>query len=320
MSYPSEAMTMHNRYKERMAVALGFIEANLDKPLSLQAVASACHFSAFHFHRLFSAWMGETLNDYIARRRLERAINLLAYRREQSITDIVHELGFSSSANFARAVKAFSGFSPSAIREPDEEHKSKIGKLLSKYGKAFSPADLYPACTRSALTGELITRDITMHSNKVEIRQLAAQQVCTLRTPGGYEQQSIFDTWDRLIAWASAQGIAPAQQARYALCYDNPAVTPVDKCRYEAAVVINPAMEVNAPFSISTLPAGKYAVLRIKGSDEQLNNARLALYTEWFPASGFEPDHFPLLERYHNDVREDGFIDVEIHIKLKNLS
>lgn len=311
---------MQNRYKERMDIALGFIEANLDKPLSLHAVASACHFSEFHFHRLFSALMGETLNDYIGRRRLERAINRLAYRREQSITEIVHELGFSSSANFAKAIKAFSGYSPSAIRDPDEEHKSKIGKLLSKYGKAFNPADLYPACTRSALTGESNTRDITMNSKEVEIRQLEAQQVCVLATTQGYEQQGIFDTWDRLIAWASAQGIAPAQQARYAFCYDNPAVTPIDKCRYEAAVVIDSSVEVKAPFRTSTLPAGKYAVLRVKGNDEQLNNARLALYAEWFPGSGFEPDNFPLLERYHNDVREDGFVDLEIHIKLKSLS
>lgn len=42
---------------------LAHIDANLDQPLELEALAAVAHISAFHFHRLFSAWMGETLGD-----------------------------------------------------------------------------------------------------------------------------------------------------------------------------------------------------------------------------------------------------------------
>ena len=45
----------------------------------------------------------------------------------------------------------------------------------------------------------------------------------------------------------------------------------------------------------------------------------MALYSEWLPSSGFEPDHFPMMEHYLNDVRQDGFVKMEIFIKLRPL-
>lgn len=50
-----------------------FIDYHLDEPLELDALAAVANFSAFHFHRLFTAWMGETLGEYVRRRRLEVA-------------------------------------------------------------------------------------------------------------------------------------------------------------------------------------------------------------------------------------------------------
>ena len=98
--------------------------------------------------------MNETVNDYVARRRLERAINMLAFKTDITITDIAMINGFSSSANFAKAVKAYFGFTPSEIRRPGRTKDSKIGKILSKYGKDFNPGDLYPARATYAVTGK----------------------------------------------------------------------------------------------------------------------------------------------------------------------
>ena len=36
---------------------LEHIDRHLDQPLELETLAEVAHFSAFHFHRLFSAWM-----------------------------------------------------------------------------------------------------------------------------------------------------------------------------------------------------------------------------------------------------------------------
>ena len=51
------------------------------KLLDLEAVADVAHFSPFHFHRIFAAWMGETPADYLRGRRLDRAAEQLAEDR-----------------------------------------------------------------------------------------------------------------------------------------------------------------------------------------------------------------------------------------------
>ncbi len=279
-------------------------------------VAAVSHFSEYHFHRIFTALLGETVNDYIARRRLERAVNKLVFQPEMPVTRVALEGGFSSSANFSKAVRLHFGFSPSEIRDPTKIKSSKIGKLQSKYGKAFSPFDLYP----DAITAEVMDtnqeKDLIMN---VEVKELACMPVCTLASDGGYSPDAIYATWDKLILWAENNGIALPEQKRFALAYDNPAITPVDKCRYTAAIVTPESLEVAKPFSAAEIPAGKYAVLYFKGTPEQTLEAQLGIYSEWFPQSGFEPDNFPMMEHYLNDARVDGYVEMEIFVKLKQL-
>ncbi|MEM7129768.1 MAG: GyrI-like domain-containing protein [Chloroflexota bacterium] len=307
---------MDKRYQARIERVIQYIEENLGQKLSLHDIAEVSHFSQYHFHRIFRGIMGETLNDYISRRRLESAANLLAFSPHMTITEIALATGFSSSANFAKAVKLYFGYSPSEIRNPSKVKDSKIGKVFSKYGKDFHPANLYPYHDTAQVLDD---RRIGGSNPPVVIKELECQPVSLLASPHGYELDSLFNTWEQLMAWATAQGIPDAEQNRYAFCYDNPAVTPFEKCRYEAAIVIESDVQVSFPFTKSEIMAGQYAVLHYKGSPDETNSAQLSLYAHWFPYSGYEPDRFPMLERYLNDVREDGYVEMEIYVKLRNL-
>lgn len=44
-----------------------YIYSNLDANLSLATIADIAFFSPFHFHRIFKAITGETINEYITR-------------------------------------------------------------------------------------------------------------------------------------------------------------------------------------------------------------------------------------------------------------
>jgi len=57
---------------------IAHIDEHLDQPLDLHKLADVAHFSPFHFHRIFAAWMRETLGDYLRRRRVEVAAMRLA--------------------------------------------------------------------------------------------------------------------------------------------------------------------------------------------------------------------------------------------------
>ncbi|MEI8631534.1 GyrI-like domain-containing protein [Vibrio sp. PP-XX7] len=129
----------------------------------------------------------------------------------------------------------------------------------------------------------------------------------------------MYQSWDKLIDWATSNGIKQDAQKRFAFAFDNPTVTPVDKCRYTASVVIGEDVQVKSPFALFEIPKGKYAVLYFKGSPEETIKAQLSIYSDWLPNSGFEPDDFPMLERYLNDARIDGYVEMEIHVKLKEV-
>ena len=307
---------MNKEYKLRIDRVLKYIDTNLTHKISLAEVAAISHFSAFHFHRIFSAIVGETVNDYIARRKLECAVNLLIFKTELSITQVALESGFSSSANFSKAVKLHFGFSPSEIRDPNKIKNSKIGKISSKYGKEFHPSDLYPTHITNNVINDTNVGTIDMN---IEVREMTSQRVCTFASQGGYAPEAIYGAWDKLIDWASNHGISPEQQLRFAFAFDNPAITPMDKCRYDASIIIPDDMPVNLPFKESEIPAGKFAVLYYKGSPEETLKAQMSIYSDWLPDSGCEPDDFPLLEHYLNDVRAEGYLEMEILVKLKSI-
>ena len=56
---------LREEYNSRINRVIDYIEANLSKELSLKELADVAHFSPFHFHRIFGAMVGETLNGFI---------------------------------------------------------------------------------------------------------------------------------------------------------------------------------------------------------------------------------------------------------------
>src|SRR5437899_2969129 len=103
-------------YERRMHKVLDHIDRQLDKPLDLESLAEVAHFSPFHFHRLFAAWMGETLGDYLRRRRVEVAAMRLSSQPRLSVLTAAISVGFGSGEAFTRAFKTRFGCSPTTWR------------------------------------------------------------------------------------------------------------------------------------------------------------------------------------------------------------
>lgn len=95
--------------KERLAPTrlrqiLDFIETNLSEPLDLRRLADASGRSPFHFARAFKATVGQSPVRYVAARRLQRAVDLIALGR-QPVETIAHECGFDSAESMRRALR-----------------------------------------------------------------------------------------------------------------------------------------------------------------------------------------------------------------------
>ncbi len=99
--------------------ALIYIEKNIQQPLSLESVAYASNTSKYYFHRLFSAMMGCSLNNYILSRRLNASLPLIQ-NENLSLTDIAYQLNFGTQSSFTRAFKRQYGITPSSLRVKDK--------------------------------------------------------------------------------------------------------------------------------------------------------------------------------------------------------
>jgi AraC family transcriptional regulator len=92
-----------------------YIDVNLSA-LSLREMADQLDMGPCHFARAFKESVGVSPHQYVLRRRIERALQLLK-GSHPSLAEISRELGFSSQGHFSTIFHRFVGVSPSSYRE-----------------------------------------------------------------------------------------------------------------------------------------------------------------------------------------------------------
>jgi AraC family transcriptional regulator len=96
--------------------ALDLIEARLAEPLSVGELAAELALSEYHFARMFRTSVGEAPHQWILRRRLARARELLA-TGTWPLDLIATAAGFSHASHLTRHFRAASGVTPHAYRQ-----------------------------------------------------------------------------------------------------------------------------------------------------------------------------------------------------------
>lgn len=292
----------YTEYARRMHKVLEHIDQHLDQTLELSTLAEVAHFSAFHFHRLFSAWMGETLGDYLRRRRLEVAAFRLIAQPKVPVLHIALSVGFGSTEAFARAFKGRFGCTATAwrqrratqredIRASRSGHKSNPDQMISNPDQAHGPR------WEDHETSRHTPLEVRM---QVKIINRQAVKVAYLRHVGPYGQ-SVAKFWGETVyPWLAANDLL--HQPRYGIGHDNPSITAAEKCRYDACVEVPPGF-ISKGTSFSTiLPGGSYAVTHFEGTVAEIEEAWASLLRDWLPASGMQLDARPFFEYYSIDT------------------
>jgi AraC family transcriptional regulator len=96
-----------------------YIEANLDQDLALPQLAELAGLSLSHFKTLFRRTAGLPLHQYVIRRRVERAREMLM-RGDLPISQVALEVGFAHQSHMARHFRRLLGTSPSRLARRDE--------------------------------------------------------------------------------------------------------------------------------------------------------------------------------------------------------
>ena len=105
-------------YDERIHDVQKYVREHTDEELNREVLAAVAGFSVPHFHRIFTAHVGENIASYVRRVRLERAGRKLRMGAVD-ITQVALAAGYDTHAAFSKAFKQHFGLSPSEFRQLD---------------------------------------------------------------------------------------------------------------------------------------------------------------------------------------------------------
>ncbi len=280
-------------YKERVDRVIDFIGKHLDEELELDELCRIACFSKYHFHRLFTAYTGLPLMNYIKWLRLKRAAHQLIVHKEETIINIALDAGFESHESFTRAFKQVCGQSPSKFRR-------------ERNWESFEnpPQPMH-------IKGEKIMT--------ITIKELPAKRVAVMEHHG--DPMRLSDTLDKLINWAKAQPInlKPKAGEAFGFGYHDPREVKPEEFRFDLALSVPQDFKLNDQVTERTLPAGRYAVTMHKGSRDNIGDTIYSIYRDWLPQSGEELGDLPCIFCYYNfdyEVAETESL-TEIWVLLK---
>lgn len=273
-------------YQERVNRVLAYLEERLEEELPLEALAEVAHFSPYHFHRIFRGMVGESVKEHVRRLRLERAAQRLRDTADP-VTQIAFDAGYQTHESFTRAFRAAFGEAPSSFRESRRELRrtSRVQPV---------PREPLP----------------------VRIERFGRTRLAFVRHVGPYDQVGV--AWQKLFAWAGRRGLLGPATETLGLVHDDPEITPPERLRYDAALVVSDRVQPEGEVGIEELPECEYAVATHHGPYETVYLTYARLCGEWLPAAGREAHTAPALELYRNSprtTRPDDLI-TDIHIPL----
>lgn len=293
---PRKKSSASSEYTHRIDRVIDHLRANLDRPVKLGELARVACFSEFHFHRIFGAVTGETVNAFTNRLRLEKAARLLRYS-DRSATDIALDCGFSSSATFSRAFRAGYATSPSQFRKHGEIKNRKIRKALFDAKSYILP--MSAAAKRAAFPVRLV--------------DLPARQVAYIRVVNAFAGGRVLAAFKTLLSWAEDRALL-APGVLFGMSADDPHVTPKPLYRYEVCLATSAPFSGGAGISKMKLPALRYAVTRVSGDIRRVATAWDYLYRGWLINSRYEPEHAPALEIFLDKAHATDWSHFELEL------
>lgn len=290
-------------YRSSLEQAVVYIENHLGDSVSVEDVAKAVGYSYYHLNRQFIAILGESVGNYIKKRRLANAAKRLIYT-DCKVIDIAMESGFESSEAFSRAFKLVYKTSPQSYR------KNRF--------------DTYISAKERLDTGLLdhIARNVTVHPTIVTIPPVKVAGLRGETTLRDNKLRALWECFNEIAKdiphkKAMARGFGICEAARDNTLYNMNSDVLFTEV---AGIEVESFDGLPEDFVRKELPGGRYAVFTHKGTLRMLQRTFEYIWGTWFLNTKEEMDCREDFELY--DARFLGYdhpdSEVDIYIPLKD--
>jgi len=262
-------------YRACIQASIDYIEDHLKEDLTAEALAGIAGFSPYHYYRVFNAYVGVPVMEYIRRRRLAYAVVELAQGRR--IIDIAMEYGFDTHNGFGKAFRKTYGCSPEKYR-------------LHVSGQVPMKVDLF-LLTQYNLRGAIVMEPqiVTKPAFKVAGYELKTT------TRDGLNNQEIPTFWGSMTAEhfdTLHNKLHNVDGAELGLCITTDHAN--GDFSYVIAVEVSDFVNVPTDMFTAELPEAIYAIFTTPANDGEKNIAPAIqgtwkyIHETWFPNSGYE--------------------------------
>ena len=128
---PTGTSDSQSKNIEKLVAVTNYIDSHRSEDLSVEQLAELAGFSKYHFERLFKSSMGISCYQYITKRRVMMAQELLG-DTDLSVMDIALQSGFFSLSTFNRVFKDMNGCSPTEYRKMYLQGADVAGRTYTK--------------------------------------------------------------------------------------------------------------------------------------------------------------------------------------------
>ena len=280
----------NSEYNKAINQVVDYINEHLNESIALKTIAEFANISEFHFHRIFKAYIGESVGSYISRLRLENAAQKLQITG-QTLTEIAEKSGYQTQFSLSKAFKKHFGITPSAFKNIQTYFSSQFSR------PEYDPLELQP--------------------NIIDIDR---KELVYIRIIGKYGSKLGFETaWKKLWQFAKQKNIVSENSEFIGLSFDDPNITKHEQCRFYACISTDKNVKPEGEFGIQTIDKGKFAVSIHKGAYSGLNRLYQSIYFEWLPQTNAILRNCMPFEKYLNNpdrVKETDLL-TEIYIPIK---
>lgn len=250
---------------ENIEKVIYYIETHLDDELDIVLLAKEAGYSQYHFSRIFKEQYGESVMNYIARLKIQRAALHICLKKS-SLVDISNDTGYQTPTGFLKAFKKYFNITPT-------QYKKNSKEILTSYENLTLP------------TPELITREDTY--------------IVYVREMGEYQKSSDL-AWQKL----KNIPLDISQSKFLGICHDDPEITTQEYIRYDAAITLTKEKAKylsSKGFKTKLLDGGKYVTSLHTGNFIDSNETYEALYF-WIKNSTYTLRDAPVIEEYLNTL------------------